>query len=154
MNGNFGTLIQECAGLHALGPKYVDRLAAAASPARFELREIIVRAEDPADEFYLLRSGRVAIEIFTHDRGPVTIQTVAPGEILGWSWLVPPYRWHFDAQAIELTEAIAFDARQVREVCSEDPEFGYALLRCFVPLIVARLQATHMQLLDVYHARA
>ncbi len=148
------TLIRQCGSFRSLAEHQIDRLCRASSETRFEPREIIVRAGDAADEFYLLRSGRAAVEVFTHDRGPITIQTVAAGDILGWSWLVEPFRWHFDAQATERTEAIAFDARQIRAACRTEPEFGLSLLGCFVPLIVARLQATQLQLLDVYHAPA
>lgn len=137
-----------------LPSRHIDLLVSDATEARFETREIIVREGDTAHEFHLIREGKVAIEIFTPDRGPITIQTLGAGELLGWSWLLQPFRWNFDAQATEPTDVITFNAERIRAACSSNPEFGFELMSRFVPLIVQRLQATRMQLLDVYHAPA
>jgi len=137
-----------------MAPQQLDFLASVATGHKFEAREIIFREGEPAEEFHLLRDGKVAVQVFTPDRGPVTIQTVGGGAILGWSWLVEPRTWNFDAQAIEPTRAIGFDAVRIRDKCDADPVFGYALLRRFVPLIVNRLQATRMQMLDLYHVHS
>ena len=78
------------------------------------------------------------------------IRSREAGEILGWSWLVPPYRWHFDARAVELTRAIALDGKCLREKCEEDHDLGYEVMRRFVVIIAQRLEETRLQLLDVY----
>jgi CRP-like cAMP-binding protein len=129
----------------------MDLLARTAQEESFEPRELIFHEGDEADKFYLITEGNVALEIFAHERGPVTIETVGSGEILGWSWLVEPYRWHFDAQATAPTAAMGFDARVVRAGFEAHPNFGYVMMKRFLPIIVRRLQATRLQLLDVYH---
>ena len=85
-------------------------------------------------------------------RGDQIVETLGPGTVLGWSWLHPPYRWHFGAVARLATTAIAFDAASVRRRCDADPAFGYAALRAFTPVITERLQATRLRLLDLYAA--
>jgi CRP-like cAMP-binding protein len=137
--------------LDGVSPQYLDLIANAASEAMYEPRELIFHEGDEASEFHVICRGKVAIEIFTPDRGPVAIETINTGEVLGWSWLIEPYRWLFDAQAIEPTEVIAIDARKIRESMAADSALSNELLRRFVPIIVGRLQATRMQLLDLYH---
>jgi hypothetical protein len=78
------------------------------------------------------------------------ITTLGAGELVGWSWLFPPYRWHFDARATELTRTIAFDGACLRDKCEQDHDLGYELMRRFASLMLDRLQATRLQLLDVY----
>jgi len=134
-----------------LPDSYVELLAQNSTEESFEPRELIFHEGDEADRFYLITEGNVAVEIFAHGRGPVTIQTEGPGEIVGWSWLVEPYRWMFDAQATVPTRAIVFDAKAVRSSFDTHPDLGYELMKRFIPIIVERLQATRLQLLDVYH---
>jgi len=152
MSSHFSDVLAEHSFFKGLPAPMLECLVADATEARFEAREIVVRAGDAAREFHLIRSGKVAIEIFTPEHGPVVIQTLGEGELLGWSWLVEPYAWNFDAEAIETTEVLKFNAERIRDTWEGDPQFGYQLLRRFVPLIVQRLQSTRMQLLDVYHA--
>jgi hypothetical protein len=92
----------------------------------------------------------VQLEIFAPGRGAVTIQTVDEGDVVGWSWLFPPFRWHFDARALDSVRAVAFDGACLRDKCDDDHSLGYELLRRFSPVMLARLQATRLQLLDVY----
>lgn len=108
----------------------------------------------PADEFYLLRHGRVALEILEPGLPPVPFTTLGPGEIVGASWLVPPYRWTFDARAIEATRAIGVDARCLRAKCDADHDLGYELLKRVSAMLIRRLHATRLQLLDVYGRKA
>ena len=125
-------------------------LCGCAKNVRFEAGEYLCHEGDPADQLYLLRHGTVALEIATPQRGPVTFQTVHEGEIVGVSWLVPPYRWSYDARARELVRAIAMDARCLREKIEQDHDLGYELMKRFVPVLVGRLHGTRMQMLDVY----
>lgn len=92
----------------------------------------------------------MALEIKAPGREPLVIQTLSAGEILGVSWLVRPYCWALDAKAIELTRAIAVDAACLRQKFDEDHDFGYEMMQRFVPVLMKRLQATRLQLLDVY----
>ena len=109
---------------------------------------------DPADQFYLLRHGRVAIQVTSPGRGAITFQTLGGGEIVGLSWLIPPYRWAYDAKALDSTRAIAMDAACLRQKCETDHNLGYEMMRRFMPVLIQRLQATRMQILDVYGSRA
>jgi CRP-like cAMP-binding protein len=136
-----------------LPPRYLESLSHAARVESFDPQEPIFHEGDAANEFYLIHRGNVTIEVFLPERGAVTIQTVGNGDVLGWSWLIEPYQWHFDAHATTRTEVVAFDATSVREGFKADAEFGYLMMKRFVPIIVQRLQATRLQLLDVYHAR-
>lgn len=121
-----------------------------AKNVRFEAGEYLFRAGEPADQFYLLRHGRVALEVAAPGRGAVTFQTVGEGEVVGVSWLIPPYRWTYDAKAVELVRAIAMDASCLRRKCEADHDLGYEMMKRFVPVLVDRLQATRLQILDVY----
>jgi len=103
----------------------------------------------PADTFYVVRRGRVAIEVAT-PTGPCVTQTVHEGDVIGWSWLVAPYRWTFDARAVEETSLIAFDGACLRGKCDDDPALGYALLQRVVRVMSASLHSARVQLLDLY----
>ena len=105
-----------------------------------------------ADRFWLIEQGNIALDMRIPGRGDQIVETLGPGTVLGWSWLHPPYRWHFGAVARLATTAIAFDAASVRRRCDADPAFGYAMLRAFTPVITERLQATRLRLLDLYAA--
>jgi CRP-like cAMP-binding protein len=128
----------------------IDLLAGCARNVRFNAGEYLCRTGEPADEFYLVRHGRVALEIVAPGRQAVVIQTAGEGEIVGVSWLLPPYRWMHDARAIDQVRAIGMDAKCLRGKCDADHHLGYEMMMRFVPLLVSRLQATRMQLLDLY----
>ncbi len=116
----------------------------------FEEDHVLFRAGDPADTFYVVRHGTVAVEAFAPARGSLLIETIQPGELLGWSWLYPPYRSHFDARALTDVRATAFDGACLRGKCDTDAALGYALMRCFTHVMIERLQWTQLRLLDVY----
>lgn len=139
------------AGLDA---RHIQLIVGCATNVRFDAGQFIFREGEEANEFYVIRHGKVALEIFVPGRGPVTIQTLGEGEILGWSWLIPPYHWHFNARAIELTRAIALDGKCLRAKCEDDHDLGYELLKRFAHIVEQRLQATRLQLLDVYGAHS
>ena len=112
--------------------------------------DAVLAAHEPADRFFVIRSGRVAIEIDTPRRGPLIIETIGAGDLVGVSWLLPPYRWTFDGRAIDDTSAVAIDAACLRGKCDDDPALGYELFKRFAALIRDRLQASRIQLLDLY----
>lgn len=143
-------LIGEHPFFRGLAKKHIDLIAGCALNVRFNKGDMIFREGEPADRFYLIRHGHVSIEIYIPERGPITLQTVGKGEILGWSWLFPPYQWKFDARAIELTRAIAFDGKCIRDKCEAEPSLGYELMKRFAQVIANRLEATRLQILDVY----
>ncbi len=133
-----------------LEPRFMDLLVGCASNVRFEVGQNIFREGDPANKFFLIREGHVALEVFSPGRGPITVETLDAGEVLGWSWLIPPYQHRFNARAIELTRAFAFDAECLRIKSEQDHDLGYELLKRLSTVIVDRLQATRLQMLDVY----
>jgi CRP/FNR family cyclic AMP-dependent transcriptional regulator len=129
---------------------YLDLLVGCASNVRFDAGQFVLRENEEANQFFLIRQGKVSVEIFAPGRGPITILTLGEGEVLGWSWLVPPYQWKFDARAIELTRAFALDGKCLREKSEHDHDLGYELLKRFVLIVEERLTATRFQLLNVY----
>jgi CRP-like cAMP-binding protein len=134
----------------SMAPEYLDHIAGCASNVRFKQREQIFKDGDAADFFYLVRHGRVGLDIFVPHRGPVTIETVKEGEVLGWSWLFPPYKRQYDARAIVLTRAVAFDGRCLRTKSEENKEFGYDLMKRFAQVMIDRLHHVRIQMLDIY----
>ena len=133
-----------------LGEEFRKLVCGCARNVRFEAGQFLFREGEPANEFFLLRHGRVALEITMPGRGAMTFQTVGEGEIVGVSWLIPPYRWTNDARALGLTRAIGMDATCLRRKCEADHDLGYEMMKRFVPVLVQRLQATRLQVLDVY----
>ena len=131
------------------GP-HLDTVTGCVSNVVFQAGEFVFREGQAADRFYVVREGRVAVEVFVPNKGPVTIETIEGGEVLGWSWLFPPYRAHFDARALNAVRALALDGTCLRAKCEKDPALGYELTTRFTKVVVARLEATRMQLLDLY----
>ncbi len=132
----------------------IELISACAVNVHFGEDEQIITEDAPADHFFLLRTGKVAIEIDTPRKGPKTIATLGAGQLLGVSWLVPPHRWTFSARAVESTSAIAIDAACLRGKCDADPALGYEMLKRFSVLVRDRLQSTRLQLLDLYGSHA
>ena len=130
--------------------QYTELLVGCASNVRFNPGELLLRGGEEASQFFVLRQGKVAVELSAAGRKPIVIQILEGGEILGWSWLLPPYQWRFDARAIEPTRAVAFDGKCLRAKCEEDHDLGYELLKRFTTIIAKRLDAASMQLLDTY----
>jgi CRP/FNR family cyclic AMP-dependent transcriptional regulator len=125
-------------------------LAGCAGNVRFVAGEHLFREGGQADTFYVVRHGSVALEIFVPTRGPLVVETIDAGEVLGWSWLFPPHRWHFDARALTTVRATGFDGTCLRQKCEEDAELGYRLMGRFAQVLIERLQWTRLRLLDVY----
>ncbi len=144
------TLLQDVPIFHGMSHEALELLAGCASNTRFADGEVLFREGDEANIFYVIRHGRVALETFVPARGPVTIETIDPGEVIGWSWLFAPYRWHFDAKALGLVRATVFDAACLREKCEQDTAFGYDLMSRFAQVMIERLQWTRLRLLDLY----
>jgi CRP-like cAMP-binding protein len=140
--------------LKGLEPDHLKLITGCASNVVFQPGQFIFREGEEANQFYIVREGKVVIETYSPVKGPIPIHTRQKGEVLGWSWLVPPYRWHFDARALELTRAIALDGKCLRQKCEDDHDFGYEIMKRFAFVIAERLEATRLQLLDVYGDRS
>jgi CRP/FNR family transcriptional regulator, cyclic AMP receptor protein len=136
--------------LSGLSREQLDQLAPWASRTTFHAGARVFSEGGRADRFWLIRDGQVALDIYVPGRGDVVVETVGPGSVLGWSWLFPPYQWHLGATAVEQTYAVVLDAAAVRKLCATDPWLGLALHQRFVGVVVDRLQATRLRLLDLY----
>lgn len=112
--------------------------------------EYLCREGDPADQFFVVRRGRVAIEVHGPSAGTLVIDTADEGDVVGWSWLVPPYVTTFDARAAEATGVVAFDGACLRGKCDADPRLGYELMKRVTQVMNGRFEAAQMRLLDLY----
>ncbi len=138
--------------LKDLSTEHLELVVGCAANVRFDAGRLLFREGEEANHFYIIRDGRVAVEIHGAHRGSIRVETIGAGEVLGWSWLIPPYHWHFDARAVESTRAIVLDAKCLRTKCEQDHNLGYELLKRFAHIIEQRLTAMRLQILDVYAA--
>jgi CRP/FNR family cyclic AMP-dependent transcriptional regulator len=136
MNRNQLTLLTDCA---------VAR--------HFKAGQTILREGEFANGFYLIETGKVTLESEIGLGETIVIQTICPGDLLGWSWMFPPYVWQFSARAIEPTTALFFYAAILREYCEKDHSLGYELLKRVSAVMVTRLQGAHNQMLSLYSSR-
>lgn len=146
------TLVLEAPVFAGLDPAHAAQLGGCAQTKGWSAGDMLFREGDPSDAFYVVRHGRVALEVFVPGRGTLTVETIETGEVVGWSWLFPPHRWHFDGRAIGSVRAIAVDGECLRNKCDDDPALGYDLMRRFSQVMLERLQATRLRLADVYGA--
>jgi CRP/FNR family transcriptional regulator, cyclic AMP receptor protein len=133
-----------------LALQYCELIGGCGRNVRFDKGQFLFREGAPADEFFMLRHGRVALEVAAPGREPLRFLTLGPGEIAGVAWLVPPYRWVYDAQALEVTRAVSIDARCLRDKAEADHHFGYEIMKRFTSVLVQRLNAAQWQMLDIY----
>lgn len=146
------SLIRKHPFFNDLSPHQYRLLADSAMRTQFRPGEVIFRQGDPANRFYLIQHGKVSVEAWLRERGTMTIQTLGDGDVLGWSWLFPPYYWQFGARALEATDAIFIYGTPLREECESDHELGYELMKRVSGVMLERLQATRRQLLGVPQA--
>lgn len=143
-------LLGEAPALRSLAPAHRATIAGCARNRVYEPGAALLREGDPADEFFVVRRGAVAVETQVPGRGAVTLETLGAGDLLGWSWLVPPYRSRFGARALDTARVIAIDGACLRRKCDQDPALGYALLKVVASVFVGRLEETRLRLLDLY----
>ena len=129
---------------------YFDLLKKCAGFQRFEAGRSIFQEGGNADHFYLIQKGRVTLHAFVPGRGVVTVQTLGAGDALGWSWLFPPYQWHFSAHSSDSTETIIFDAKPLRDEAEENHDFGYELTKRVSKMLLQRLQGARLLLVNFY----
>lgn len=150
MMKDMAALVREHPFMRRLDERSIRLIGGCAANVRFDPGKYIFREGDAADHFFLIRAGQVALETYVPGRGPLVFLTLQPGDILGISWLVPPYRYRYDTRAVTLTRALAFDAKCLRDKCDADPAVGYELMKRMVPALVERLEAARLQTMDVY----
>jgi CRP-like cAMP-binding protein len=140
-------LFAQHAFLQGLSERHRLLLASGARPFTAAPGRLLAREGEPTHAFFLIRSGHVALDSTLPGGEELRIQEVGPGEVVGWSWLVPPHQWQFSCRAVEAVEGIAFDAQWLRDLCERDASLGYHLLRQLVTVMAQRLAATRRHLL-------
>lgn len=133
-----------------LSPETVSFLEGCAANEVFEAGTYVFKVGEASDRFYLIREGDVALEIQIPGRARLTVKSLHPGEVLGASWMLPPYTWRFDARALSTLRAISIDAACLRRKCDDNPALGYEVIKRFLPILADRLQAARVQLVDLY----
>ena len=147
-------IIREQPFFEGLEDRHIKLITGCAKNVKFNEGKVVCREGDPANQFFLIREGQVAIEVMTPEKGFMRIQTLQAGEVLGWSWLIKPYRWHFSVRAQRATRALAFDGKCLRGKCEKDHDLGFEFYKRFAQLMIDRLEATRLQLLDFYGSKA
>jgi len=143
-------LLRDHPFLKGLEPEYLALLAGCAMNVRFGQGSFLFREGEPAEQCFLIREGKMALEIAAPGRGSIIVQTLGAGDVAGFSWLLEPHQWQFDGRAVEPVRALALDGTCLRGKCTEDTRLGFELTQLFARLAIQRLQATRLQLLDVY----
>jgi len=147
---NLAPVIGEHPFMKGLPPDVLSLLAGCAAEETIMAGHHLFHEGGAADKFYLIRQGAIAIEIRAPARPAIMLETLHDGDVVGWSWLIAPHKWAFDARALSLTRLISLDAQTLRRKMDEDSALGYAILGRFLPVIAHRLGATRVQLLDLY----
>jgi CRP/FNR family cyclic AMP-dependent transcriptional regulator len=135
-----------------MADQHIQTLLSCASNIHVPEGAYLIHEGQIANKFFLIRTGRLTLEMDVPPRGTVRIQTIGAGEVLGWSWLISPYRWHFSACAVADVRALALDGECLREKCDKDHDFGYEILERLSRVMEQRLEATRLQLVDSYAA--
>jgi CRP/FNR family cyclic AMP-dependent transcriptional regulator len=148
MTNSLHTRVLSHSFLARMKPEYLELLASGATEVTFKPDQIVFREGEPASQFYLIETGQIALEAHQLGDGTVLVETLGPGEVLGWSWLFAPFVWHFQARAIEPTKAIALNAAHLLIAAEQDHPFGYELMKRVAQIVIHRLQATRRQLLN------
>jgi CRP/FNR family transcriptional regulator, cyclic AMP receptor protein len=133
--------------LRGMSADHLEMLAEAARDVKFPARYRLFEDGGSATRFWLIQCGHISLDLYIPGEGPVVIETIGMGELLGWSWLFPPYRWAFGAVAATAVEAFEFDAAAVREACAADPGLGYEFSQRISRVLAKRLQATRIRLI-------
>lgn len=147
---DLGQIIDEHPFFQGINAEFRALLVGCAANERFEAGDFLFREGRPADKFFLLRAGQVAIEVDVPGKKPIVLETMGEGEVVGWSWVVAPYVSTFDCRAGTLVRALSFDGKCLRAKMDSDPALGFEVLRRFVPMMAHRLASTRMQMLDLY----
>ncbi len=133
-----------------LTPAIIQRLIRFSSLGKFNAGQYVFTEGEEANDFYLVLKGGISLEVNIANYGPVTIENIGRGDIMGWSWLYPPFRWHFDARAKEETEVIVLNGKALRAHIEIDHELGYNLMKSMGKIMGQRLQSTRKKIIEFY----
>ena len=140
--------LSSLAFFHELDERFLKVLSNSCTVLEINEGDVLFHQGERADKFYLLRNGQVSVQVPALVGPTLEIQALSKDEILGWSWLIPPYRWHFQARAMEDSDLLEFDGNAILVHCEEDPKFGYELLKRFAALMSERLDAARQKMMD------
>lgn len=135
--------------LRAVPPEFRERMLAVAREVSWPQDTRVFEERGTADRFWVIRSGAITLDLRLSPSRSVTVETLGPGDLLGWSWMFPPYEWDFGAEALSPVRAYEFDGAEVRELCERDPRLGYALVRAVAEVLAQRLHAARSRLVDL-----
>ncbi len=139
--------------MEGLDTNFLKRIVRCATAVEFGAGKHIFQQGEKAENFYLLTKGRIAVGLDSPEKGTLLVETLNAGDVLGWSWLVPPHKWRFNAMATAATYAIVINGESLRVLCEEDHELGFEIMKRFLGVIAARLEMANLQLLDLYTLR-
>lgn len=134
---------------HGMKPEHLAVLTDGAKAVQLKVGAVLCREGEPANQFYLIESGKIALEAHEPANGTMLVATLGAGDVLGWSWLFPPFAWHFQARAIEPATVIVLSGAHLLVTAERNPDFGYELMKRVAQVVIHRLQATRKQLLDL-----
>ena len=134
-----------------LDDSFMKFLSDSATQLRVKKGAVLFQQGERADKFYLLRNGQMSVQVPALMGPTLEIQTLGEDQMLGWSWLIPPYRWNFQARALEDSDLLEFDGSAILARCEEDPKFGYELLKRFATLMSERLDAARQKMMDEWN---
>ena len=136
-----------------LKAEYVDLVSRYADVESFKPGEYIFREGDSAQKFFIISKGKVDVEIHVPDSHPFAIQSLRDGDVLGWSWFIAPYQWHFNAHTIEKTELIVINGKALKDAREANHDLGFEIFKRHAGVFVQRLESTRHQLLEMYSHR-
>ena len=145
-------LLKDLEFFREFGEATIELLAGCATNVAYRPGDYVFREGGSADAFFIIRHGDVALEIHAPGNEPLVFETLHPGDAIGWSWMVPPYKWSYDARCRTVVRGLSFDATCLRGKMEADHEIGYQLMRRFLPVMSRRLLGARLQLLDLYAA--
>lgn len=147
-SGKIVEIIEKSAFFEAFKPDHLSWLADQAVESSFDDGDLVARQGDSADRFLLILEGELVVEVPALTGPSLEITRLGQGQIFGWSWLIEPYRWHFNARAAGATRVLDFDGKAILTRAEEEPVFGYALLKRFSALMGTRLEAAQRRMMD------
>lgn len=137
--------------LEGLPAEMSTRILRQAQKLAFDPGQYLFKEGLEADRFYLVEAGRISLEVYVPNHGPVTVENILAGDVVGWSWLFLPHRWHFDARALERSVLTAIEGEKLRELMEADHDLGYQMMKKIARTMESRLQATRIKLMEFYN---
>ena len=134
---------------HGMKPAHLEALLDGATTANLKTGDVLFKEGEPANQFFLIERGQMALEAHEPRDGTALVQTLDTGDLLGWSWLFPPFVWHFRARAVEPTRIIAMSGARLLVNAERDHDFGYELMKRVSQVLIHRLQATRKTMLQL-----